>query len=304
MSEPAQIISVSDASFSDALEANLGTSPQPAAAFEPPRTAALPIPDAPFRQQEIIVPGYASSVLRRPIVRPMSPLEGTRACVPAAAVAPAALACGALGGDRGSGGGSRGGSQVSPLHAPPPAKRPRFHSASPCGAAGAGMGSEQESAEERRRRRVLNNRESAMRSLQKKADFAAKLEEEEREQRRVLFARRETLADTVRTAIVARKQIASGDGGNDALLLEVDDCIARCQEALAGEDAEETAAGVLNSGAAGLGSPAKVTGGVEGPGAGVCGDLSSLGRDESADVAVVAANARVEIEAAVEAGGD
>lgn len=305
MGEPSQIIRVSDASVSKACEGNPGTPPQPAA-LEPPRAPALPLPDAPARQPEIVVPGYANSVLRRPIVRPLSPLEGARASVLSSAPAavpqtgPATLACGALGGRGGDGRGGASG-LVSGHSAPPPAKRPRFLSASPGRAVGEGMGSEQESVEERRRRRVLNNRESAMRSLQKKEDFAAKLEQEEREQRRVLSARCKALVETVKTAKDARNQMASANGERFSLLAEVDDCIARCKQALAGEAAEEAAAGVCDSGPDPA-FPAKPTAGAEE--GGPSGDLSSVGGGNSADVTCAAANARVEIDAAVEAGGE
>jgi hypothetical protein len=93
--------------------------------------------------------------------------------------------------------------------------------------------------EERRRQRTLSNRESAMRSLQKKAEFAARLEDEERTLREIVGARCDALKQVVDAAVHARAALRDAGSGHDALAAEVDDCIARCRAAV--EDATEWA---------------------------------------------------------------
>jgi hypothetical protein len=91
-------------------------------------------------------------------------------------------------------------------------------------------------AEERKRVRKLKNRESAMRSLQKKADYANKLAEEEHLQREVVASRCVTLcalveAATVDRAALAKVQVETPEQASLATI--VDDCLTRCRASIA-----------------------------------------------------------------------
>lgn len=88
------------------------------------------------------------------------------------------------------------------------------------------------SAEERRRMRTLKNRESAMRSLQKKAEYASRLEADERRLREGVADLRESLLVTVNTANSARSVLEEKSEHRE-LLERVDACLRKCRDALA-----------------------------------------------------------------------
>jgi hypothetical protein len=88
----------------------------------------------------------------------------------------------------------------------------------------------------------LSNRESAMRSLQKKAEHAARLKTEERTQRDIVAARCEALVQAVEAATAVRKAMDVTDTGRASLAASVDECLRRCQEAI-----EQEAGGSGNS---------------------------------------------------------
>jgi hypothetical protein len=91
-------------------------------------------------------------------------------------------------------------------------------------------------AEERQRLRKVKNRESAMRSLQKKADYTSKLEEDERTQRAIVSERCDALRALVETVgtervALARAQVETPE--HAILAATVDDCLARCRTLIA-----------------------------------------------------------------------
>jgi hypothetical protein len=86
-------------------------------------------------------------------------------------------------------------------------------------------------SDERRRLRTLKNRESAMRSLQKKAEYASKLEADERTQREIVATQREALQQLVQSAIEARSELVQVSDQAD-LVTTVDDCVSRCRAAI------------------------------------------------------------------------
>lgn len=297
MSKPFETKRVAGTTLPGSVDANLETLPLPPT-FEPPPAPALPIADASFPKVEIITPGSASSLPRRPIVRSLSPMPEPRIDELSAPAAMSVLAPAALTGGVHS---NADGGLVAAWSAPPPAKRPRHSSASPC-RAGPIQTAIVESMEERRRRRILSNRESAMRSLQKKADFTAKLEEDEREQEQILSARREALADVMSVAEDARKLIATGDGGNDSLAAEVDDCLARCRAAME-DGAPEQSRGGLLGGALDTNSFAEPS--VDAEEVDIPDNLLTIGAyDSRANIARTTTNAHIEVEATAEAGVD
>jgi hypothetical protein len=91
-------------------------------------------------------------------------------------------------------------------------------------------------ADERQRLRKVKNRESAMRSLQKKADYTSKLEEDERTQRAIVSERCDALRALVETVsaervALARAQVETPE--HAILAATVDDCLARCRTLIA-----------------------------------------------------------------------
>lgn len=101
------------------------------------------------------------------------------------------------------------------------------------------------SPEERRRQRTLKNRESAMRSLQKKAEYAAKLESDEKSLRDAVLSQRNSLITTMNAANEARLSL-SGSTEHMDLLERVDACLQRCRDALAKYAPGDVAAAWLN----------------------------------------------------------
>jgi hypothetical protein len=94
-------------------------------------------------------------------------------------------------------------------------------------------------SDERRRLRTLKNRESAMRSLQKKAEYASQLETDERTQREIVATQRDALQQLVQSAIEARAELVQTFDHSD-LVGVVDDCISRCRGAIVDSVAEPT----------------------------------------------------------------
>jgi hypothetical protein len=94
-------------------------------------------------------------------------------------------------------------------------------------------------SDERRRSRTLKNRESAMRSLQKKADYASQLETDDRTQREIVATQRDALQQLVQSALEARAELVRTSDDTD-LVCMVDDCISRCRESIVESVAEPT----------------------------------------------------------------
>eukprot|EP00177_Eucheuma_denticulatum_P000811 GFKZ01001470.1.p1 GENE.GFKZ01001470.1~~GFKZ01001470.1.p1 ORF type:complete len:156 (-),score=30.03 GFKZ01001470.1:1509-1976(-) len=98
------------------------------------------------------------------------------------------------------------------------------------------------SAEERKRLRVLKNRESAMRSLAKKAEYSAKLETLEKEAAAQHKSKREKLEKLLETAIALRTALDKVPDDIAALIARVESSINRCTTLLAAEDIHEQTA--------------------------------------------------------------
>lgn len=95
------------------------------------------------------------------------------------------------------------------------------------------------SAEERRRLRVLKNRESAMRSLAKKAEYSAHLENMEKQAAAEFKASCENLQKLVTTAIALRTALEKVPEDLQKLISKVETCINRGTTALAVEEEQE-----------------------------------------------------------------
>lgn len=139
-------------------------------------------------------------------------------------------------------------------------------------------------AEERRRRRTLSNRESAMRSLQKKHDHARRLEGEERLLReRVDLMRAEMRALLVEAAGVVENFTGAMDEEEDnRLVFRMRVVIGRCREALRGRaGGEGVVGGGRGDGSGDGGSNGAGDGG--GDGAGSCGGGDGGDSDSDSD---------------------
>lgn len=90
------------------------------------------------------------------------------------------------------------------------------------------------SAEERKRQRVLKNRESAMRSLAKKAQFSAMLEKEEADALLQVKASEHTLQKLVHAAISIRSFLDKVPDDITDLITQVDNAILRGTDLLEG----------------------------------------------------------------------
>lgn len=92
------------------------------------------------------------------------------------------------------------------------------------------------SAEERKRLRVLKNRESAMRSLAKKAEYSAKLVTMEKEVIAEYKSSRESLEKLICNAVTLRDALGKVPENVEKLIADADACINRGTSALAQDD--------------------------------------------------------------------
>lgn len=92
------------------------------------------------------------------------------------------------------------------------------------------------SAEERKRLRVLKNRESAMRSLAKKAEYSAKLETQEKEVVQEYNSRRDNLQSLVSVAIDLRTALEKVPMEYTKLMADAQACITKATTVLADAD--------------------------------------------------------------------
>lgn len=112
------------------------------------------------------------------------------------------------------------------------------------------------SAEERRRIRVLKNRESAMRSLAKKAEYSAKLVDLQKEAEQEHMTKRANLQKLIQTAIGIRdalEKISDSDVGQ--LFNELSSCIDRSTVAAAPVREEQQQQDALDFAAASTAEP-------------------------------------------------
>lgn len=93
------------------------------------------------------------------------------------------------------------------------------------------------SAEERKRLRVLKNRESAMRSLAKKAEYSAQLENKEKEAVASYKLKRDCLEKLLATAISLRTALSKVPEEVPKLLMHTEACINRATTVLAEDEA-------------------------------------------------------------------
>lgn len=98
------------------------------------------------------------------------------------------------------------------------------------------------SAEERKRLRILKNRESAMRSLAKKAEYSAKLETMEKEVAAQYKSKHEKLEKLLENAIGLRTALDKVPEDIGALVTRVESAINRCTTILAADDIHQSTA--------------------------------------------------------------
>lgn len=98
------------------------------------------------------------------------------------------------------------------------------------------------SAEERKRLRILKNRESAMRSLAKKAEYSAKLEALEKEAAAQYKSNLEKLEKLLETAIGLRTSLDKVPEDITALVAKVESSINRCTTLLSAEEIHQPTA--------------------------------------------------------------
>lgn len=96
------------------------------------------------------------------------------------------------------------------------------------------------SAEERKRLRILKNRESAMRSLAKKAEYSAKLESLEKEAAAQHKSSREELESLLNTAITLRNALDKVPDDIAKLIAKVETSINQGTTVLAHDDSPQT----------------------------------------------------------------
>lgn len=89
------------------------------------------------------------------------------------------------------------------------------------------------SAEERKRLRILKNRESAMRSLAKKAEYSAKLEALEKRAIDECSSTRDSLEQLIATAIALKADLDKASQPNTDLIVRAETCISSATDALA-----------------------------------------------------------------------